>query len=164
MSSESEIVDIFIAPEHSYWHLAPTVEAKVRPMRSVSEVECVTHTGLKGDRYFGFKQDYKGQVTFLSIEVFENMCREIGTDGAQPWLARRNVLTRGVDLNQLIGRTFRIGGVRFHGVEECAPCDWMNRAIGPGARDYLKGRGGLRARILSDGVIAKGPLNLEIET
>jgi MOSC domain-containing protein YiiM len=53
----------------------------------------------------------------------------------------------------LIDQDFEIQGVRFHGVEECRPCYWMNRAIAPGAEEFLKGRGGLRAKILCDGVL-----------
>jgi MOSC domain-containing protein YiiM len=58
---------------------------------------------------------------------------------------------RGADLNELICEDFEVQGVRFHGTEECRPCYWMDRAIAPGAHEFLKGRGGLRAKILSDG-------------
>jgi MOSC domain-containing protein YiiM len=70
-----------------------------------------------------------------------------------PSLARRNVITRGVDLNDLIDQEFEVQGVRFFGTEECRPCYWMDRAFAPGTQEFLKGRGGLRARILSDGVL-----------
>ena len=62
-------------------------------------------------------------------------------------------MTRGVDLNKLIGQDFEIQGVHFHGTQECRPCYWMDRAVGPGAEEFLKGRGGLRARILTDGTL-----------
>ena len=73
--------------------------------------------------------------------------------GLRPPLFRRNVLTTGVDLNTLIGQRFTLQGIEFEGVEECRPCYWMDEAIAPGAEDYLKGHGGLRARILNDGVL-----------
>ena len=66
-------------------------------------------------------------------------------------MVRRNVITRGVNLNDLIGQDFEAQGVRFHGMEDCRPCYWMDRAIAPGAEQFLKGRGGLRARIFSNG-------------
>jgi len=72
-------------------------------------------------------------------------------DRAVPSAVRRNVFTRNVDLNELIDQDFEIQGVRFHGTQECRPCYWMNRAIAPGAEEFLEGRGGLRARILTDG-------------
>ncbi|HEU5246194.1 MAG TPA: hypothetical protein VFU09_03810, partial [Candidatus Udaeobacter sp.] len=59
--------------------------------------------------------------------------------------------TRGVDLNELIGKEFEVQGVHFYGTQESAPCYWMDRAFAPGAKDFLKGRGGLRAKILCDG-------------
>jgi MOSC domain-containing protein YiiM len=66
---------------------------------------------------------------------------------------RRNVITRDVDLNELIDQDFEVQGVRFYGTQECSPCYWMDRAIAPGAEKFLKGRGGLRARILTDGTL-----------
>jgi MOSC domain-containing protein YiiM len=61
------------------------------------------------------------------------------------------VITRGIDLNELIEEEFELQGVHFLGMEECRPCYWMDQAFAPGAQEFLKGRGGLRAKILSDG-------------
>jgi MOSC domain-containing protein YiiM len=122
-------------------------------MIEVPTVECVAGRGLHGDRYFDFKEDYKGQITFFSLEVFDELCSGIQVEGIVPSAVRRNVFTRDVDLNGFIGRDFEVQGVHFYGTEESRPCDWMNRAIGPGAKEFLKGRGGLRARILTDGTL-----------
>jgi MOSC domain-containing protein YiiM len=62
-------------------------------------------------------------------------------------------MVRGVDLNDLIGKAFTLQGIQFQGTEECRPCYWMNSAIGPGAEEWLRGRAGLRAKILSDGTL-----------
>ena len=67
-------------------------------------------------------------------------------------------MTRGVDLNEWIGREFELQGVRFRGVQECKPCYWMDGAFGPGANAAMKGRGGLRAEVLSNGVLRKSVL------
>ena len=107
--------------------------------------------GIRGDRYFDFKDDYKGQITFFSLEVFDELCSAMQIQDCSPALARRNVITRGVDLNELIGQEFELQGIRFLGMEECRPCYWMDSAFAPGAQEFLKGRGGLRAKILSDG-------------
>jgi MOSC domain-containing protein YiiM len=120
-------------------------------MIEVPVIECVAGHGIRGDRYFDFKDDYKGQITFFSADVFDELCVALGLHDCSPAAARRNVITRGVDLNELIGNEFEIQDVRFHGTEECRPCYWMNRAIAPGAEESLKGRGGLRAKILCDG-------------
>jgi MOSC domain-containing protein YiiM len=77
----------------------------------------------------------------------------VGVYGCSPAAARRNVITRGVDLNDLIGKEFDVQGVRLLGMEECRPCYWMDRAFAPGAEKFLKGRGGLRVKILTDGVL-----------
>lgn len=123
------------------------------PVCEVDTIECVAGQGIRGDRFFGHKVDYKGQITFFDIEVHRALCERFGVDPAEksPALYRRNVLTSDIDLNTLIGVDFEVQGVRFHGVEECSPCYWMDHAFGSGAEDALRGSGGLRARILSDG-------------
>jgi MOSC domain-containing protein YiiM len=122
-------------------------------MIEVPIIECAAGRGIRGDRYFDFKGDYKGQITFFSQEVFDELCGAFRVRDCSPALARRNVITSSADLNQLIGEDFEVHGVRFHGMEECRPCYWMDRAIAPGAQEFLKGRGGLRAKILCDGML-----------
>jgi MOSC domain-containing protein YiiM len=120
-------------------------------MIEVSIIECAVGRGIRGDRYFDFKDDYKGQITFFSQEVFDELCGALQIQNSSPALARRNVITSGADLNHLIGQDFEIQAIRFRGMEECRPCYWMDRAFAPGAHEFLKGRGGLRAKILCDG-------------
>ena len=150
-----KIVRIHLSPEHNFvgHHGKPPGET---PMETVDKVECVAGSGLRGDRYFDHKDDYKGQVTFFAEEVHQRLCEQLGRypDEVETSVYRRNVITRGVDLNTLIGKDFEVQGVRFRGSEECSPCYWMDRAFGPGAEVALKGNGGLRARILSDGELA----------
>lgn len=147
------IAHLYLSPGHNYFghHGQP---AGQHPILEVESVECVAGHGLVGDRFFDFKDDYKGQITFFSAEVFADVCTKIGATGRSPSATRRNVITRGVDLNGLIGEEFEIQGVRFLGVAECSPCYWMDQAIGAGAEQAMKGRGGLRARILTSGRIA----------
>ena len=120
-------------------------------MIEVPLIECVAGRGIRGDRYFDFKDDYKGQITFFSLDVFDELCAALNVHNASPAAARRNVITHGVDLNEFIDKEFEIQGVRLYGTDESAPCYWMDQAFAPGAKDFLKGRGGLRAKILSDG-------------
>jgi MOSC domain-containing protein YiiM len=120
-------------------------------MIEVPVIDCVAGRGIREDRYFDFEEDYKGQITFFSLDVFEELCAALGLHDCSPALARRNVITRGVDLNEFIDKEFEIQGVRFYGTQECAPCYWMDGAFAPGAKDFLKGRGGLRAKILTSG-------------
>ena len=122
-------------------------------MMEVNSVECIAGQGLLGDRFCGFKENYKGQVTFFSSEVFAEVCGKLGVSGISSGVTRRNIVTRGVDLNTLIGKEFELQGVSFAGMSECSPCHWMNTVIAPGAEVALHGRGGLRARVLTDGVL-----------
>jgi MOSC domain-containing protein YiiM len=149
-----KIRHIYISPEHIFvgHHGKPSGDT---PMEEVAEVECVASKGLKGDRYFAFKKDYKGQVTFFSEEVYEGLCEQMQVMDKDPSVFRRNIIVRGVDLNSLIGTEFEVQGVRFIGTQEAAPCYWMNQAFGEGAEQKLKGNGGLRARILSDGILRR---------
>ena len=122
---------------------------------AVGEVECVAGRGLRGDRYFDYKEDYKGQITFFAMEVMEALRFELKRPDAQPQATRRNAFVRGADLPSLINKEFEVQGVRFVGVEESRPCHWMNSALGPGAEEWLRGRAGLRCRILTDGVLRR---------
>ncbi|HVJ44913.1 MAG TPA: molybdenum cofactor biosynthesis protein MoaE [Luteolibacter sp.] len=128
------------------------------PIHSVEEVECVAGMGLKGDRYFGFKEDFKGQVSFFDADVIDAVRREFNLPDLPGSIFRRNLIVRGADLSQWSGKRFRFQGVEFEGSEECKPCYWMDQAAAPGVEEFLKGnsRGGLRARILSDGTLRTG--------
>jgi MOSC domain-containing protein YiiM len=145
---------IFISPGHNFFghHGQPAGD---HPIIEVPEAECVSGCGLRGDRFFGYRPDYKGQISLFAAEIFDALRREFNVAELSPAAFRRNVITEGIDLNSLIGQSFTLQGVELQGVEECRPCHWMDQAIAPKAEDWLKGRGGLRCRILSDGVIRK---------
>lgn len=124
-------------------------------MEEVAAVECVAGQGLQGDRYFGHREDYKGQITFFSQEVYDDLCKTLGIHDRNTSVFRRNVIVSGVDLNSLIGQEFELQGITFKGTEEAKPCYWMNQAFGEGAEKALMGHGGLRARILTDGMLRR---------
>ncbi len=152
MEETCQILAIYLSPGHNFFG-RHNQTALAHEILSVPEVDCVAGSGLVGDRFFDHKRAYKGQVTFFSREVFDTLCEGLGLCEMQPAVLRRNVLTSGVDLNTLIGRTFSIQGVVFEGTEECRPCYWMDAALAPGAEEALRGRGGLRARILEGGTL-----------
>lgn len=148
------IEHLYISPDHNYiGHFGKP--AGENPIVEVDEVECVAGSGIRGDRFFDHKPDFKGQITFFEAETHERLCAQFGVEGKGPDTYRRNVVVRGQDLNEWIGREFEIQGIRFFGTEEAKPCFWMNEAFCEGAEEALEGRGGLRARILSDGVLRK---------
>ena len=129
-------------------------------MEEASELHCLAGRGVRGDRFLDYRDHYPGQITFFADEVYGALCRELNVTDKPPSVFRRNVITSGVDLNSLIGVAFEVQGVQFLGVEECKPCYWMDRAFHPGAAAALKGRGGLRARILCDGVLQTHPASV----
>jgi MOSC domain-containing protein YiiM len=154
-AGQIHIERIFISPGHNFFgHQGQ--EPGAHPTVEVNEAECVAGKGLSGDRFFDFKADYKGQITFFSADVFDDVCRQLGVNGKLAGATRRNIIIRGVDLNTLIGKKFTIQGVEFEGTGHCTPCHWMDNAIAPGAEAALQGRGGLRARILTSGTLRVG--------
>ncbi|MEH6461171.1 MOSC domain-containing protein [Chitinimonas sp. JJ19] len=138
----------------------------ISPERGVAQLECEHITlhsgmGIVGDRYFG-KDTYPGQnLTLVEAEVIEQFCAEHART-ADLSLTRRNLVTRGVRLNDLVGVEFTIGTVRLRGVELCEPCVLVGNnlssvSLTPAAViKYWVHRGGLRADVISGGEIARG--------
>ena len=148
------IEHLFISPGHNFFghHDKPAGE---HPIVAAKRIECVAGRGIRGDRFFDYKENYKGQITFFDMEVLEALRDELNLPDAQPEATRRNAFLRGADLPSLVGKQFEVQGVRFEGVEESRPCYWMNRALGPGAEAWLRGRAGLRCRIVTDGALSR---------
>lgn len=151
--SAIRVVHLYISLGHNFvghHGRSPGTHANIE----VDRIECVAGRGVRGDRYFDYAKHDRGQITFFASETLALLQRELRLPNAAPAAPRRNVITQGIDLNMLIGREFQIQSVRFFGVEECRPCHWMNHAFhDERAENCLKGRGGLRARILTSGVL-----------
>ncbi len=147
------IKHLYISPGHNFFGHHGEAPSQHETLECET-VRCLPGRGLEGDRFLDFKTDYKGQITFFAQEVYEALCVRLGTTRHTPAVFRRNVITEGVDLNSLIGKTFDIQGVRFKGMAECSPCHWMDEAFAEGAEAALKGNGGLRAKILTDGILS----------
>lgn len=148
----AELLEIWISPGNDFRGHHGMARGE-HGIESVSEVECVAGMGLKGDRYFGYKPDFKGQVTFFDADAVQAVRDEFHLPDLSSGEFRRNLIVRGVDLSAWVGKRFRFQGIEFEGSEECRPCYWMDEAVAPGAEEFLKSRfrGGLRARILTDG-------------
>lgn len=136
-------------------HLSPGKGATLRP---VDEVRAEAGLGLLGDRYaipsLGGRE-IKRQATLIAAEAIEAVAREHGIDFA-PGEARRNLTTRGVDLNALVGKEFTVGEARLRGVKLCQPCSRMEKLTRPGVVRAFADRAGLRAEILAGGTIRVG--------
>jgi MOSC domain-containing protein YiiM len=151
-----EIVRLYHSPEHIYrGHMG--MPAGTAPMTEVQRIRLIAGRGVEGDRYSKL-DGAKGQVTFFAEETWLRLCDQLGVADRQSDVFRRNIIVRGADLNGLIGREFEVQGIRFHGVEHCKPCFWMEQAFSPGTLALLDEwkAGGLRASVLSGGWIAVG--------
>jgi len=147
---EVNISYIYSSPEHHYFTRerfdvgnASTFEHDV--------VELEAGRGIKDDRF----ESSEYPLTFMNEEVMKEVCRELGLS-YKPELFRRNIVISGINLNQLIGKTFCIGDLSFEGIEHCSPCTWMNAVMKKGAYRLMSGRGGLRARVLEKGTLKTG--------
>ena len=132
-----------------------------RAPEPVGAVEAMPGRGLVGDRYFSgegtfWKEGKSGQdLTLVEAEAIEGLAEEHGI-AIEPSESRRNVLTRGVDLNSLVGKTFLVGEVECRGDRLCDPCSHLERLTKPGTRAGLTNRGGLRADVVGGGTIRPG--------
>lgn len=139
-------------------HVAPAAAA---PPRALERARAVPGRGLEGDRYFdgeGTFSDWPGarDLTLIEAEAAE-------AAAIAPGEARRNLVVRGIDLNSLVGRRFRVGPVECEGVEPAPPCAHLARLTRPDVLKALAGRGGLRAAILVEGEIAVGDVVIAAE-
>jgi MOSC domain-containing protein YiiM len=151
------LVKIYLSSGHDYW--GRQGEGRMQSgIREVQTVECVAGMGLRGDRYFGFRPDFKGQVTFFDAEVVEEIRQTFKLPKLPASVFRRNLIVEGVNLREWLGKRFLFQGLEFEGSQECKPCHWMDRAIADGAEAFLKAgfRGGLRAKIRSSGMLKVG--------
>jgi MOSC domain-containing protein YiiM len=149
MALDGRVVDICIASDAG------------RPVESRDEIEAVPGRGLRSDRYFYRRGTWSGvpkpgrEVTLIETEAVDAARREFGIE-LEPGQARRNIVTAGVRLNDLVGREFIVGEVRLVGVRLCEPCEYVADLTGQDVVKALIHRGGLRADILEGGTIRVG--------
>ena len=141
---------IFVAP------------VKGAPMKTLEVADALAGQGIEGDRKVAPGREPAAQITLIEaehIEAFRVATRyDMRLD--QP---RRNVVTRGVALNELLGKRFRVGEALCEGLELCEPCGKFQRLTHPEVRRFFKGKGGLRAAILESGLIRPGDLISPLE-
>ncbi len=131
-------------------------------MVSVPQIRAVPGRGLEGDRYFSGTGTYSpkqprpdGEVTLIEFEAIEALHRDYEIE-VQAGDSRRNLVTRDVPLNHLVGREFQVGNVRLRGLRLCEPCGHLEELTGRPVRKGLIHRGGLRAQVLTEGIIKAG--------
>ena len=131
------------------------------PMESLQHVQAIASRGLEGDRYFngtGYwskNTSVSREITLIEIESIEALAREKHIE-IDPGAARRNIVTRGVPLNHLVGCEFQVGSVRLRGTRLCEPCQYLESLTTKGFFAGLIHRGGLRAVILNSATVRVG--------
>jgi MOSC domain-containing protein YiiM len=138
-------------------HIASAAKA---PTKAVDLVQAIPGVGLDGDRYAlkqgtFYKPEPDFELTLIEAEAIEALQRDYHLT-LSAGDARRNLVTRGVALNHLVGREFQIGVVKVRGIRLCEPCSHLEAMVGQPVIKGLRHRGGLRAQILSEGTIRVG--------
>lgn len=145
---------IFTSPEHNYF-TREKFDVGDSKTTEHNSIELTKGSGLKGDRF----EFSKYPITFFSLEVAKEVCSSLYIE-LDIRLFRRNITISGVHLNSLIGKRFKIGDVEFEGLAHCAPCTWMNAVMKKGAYSLMRGRGGLRAKVVNGAVLELGSATL----
>lgn len=156
-----EILHLLVSPEHAYFGRPRDGAADV-VTHDVTRAQLVTDKGIVGDRFFGKAVHLDASVTLIAVEAVDAVAAELGVPTFDPLLTRRNVVLRGAHLTPLVGEevVLESGGdaVRLRVGRFANPCAWMDRVLAPGAHPALRGgRGGVRCRPLTDGVLHRGP-------
>ena len=144
--TEGKIVGIYLRKETG------------EPVLAAEEARAIAGRGIEGDHGFaaeGHTIDPSREATLIESEAIEALEREYKV-ALGPGAARRNIVTRGVALNHLVGREFKVGEAKMRGMRLCEPCDHLAKLTQPKTLDGLVHRGGLRAQILEGGTIRVG--------
>ena len=152
---------LFISPGHNFFGRHGQAAGE-NPTVEVKTIMCRAGHGVEGDRFFDYKENYAGQITFFSWDIYQAAKEKFAVPALSAGAFRRNVVIEGIDITTLIGKRFSLGGVEFEGTVESKPCYWMEQAVAPGTEVWLRGNGGLRAKIVSDGALNVGPAELAL--
>jgi MOSC domain-containing protein YiiM len=155
-----EVLHLLVSSGHAYFGRARDGAADV-PSSDEDRIELVAGKGIVGDRFFGKAAHMDAAVTLMAVEALESIATELGAEPFDPLLTRRNITLRGADLPPLLGGEFSLESqgqvVRFKAGRPAHPCAWMDQMLAPGAHKAMRGRGGIRCQVLSDGVLHRGP-------
>jgi len=158
-----DIVGLVVSPRHRYDGRPSDGPRPAMGSDRQTSVDVRAHKGVVGDRYFGTRHRFAA-VTFLAVEEVARVGASLDAPGLDPFLARRNVLTRGLDVESLVHSEFTLeqGGrsLTFRSLTRANPCAWMDVVLAPGAHQAMRGHAGIRSEPLDDGVLSVGPARL----
>ena len=155
----ARIMQLLASPVHRYAGRPADGPAPAPPDELVEEVRFRAGLGIVGDRYFGKPAHRDASVTVIAQESLPT--------GAGLAQVRRNILTAGIAVDELVGSILVLdsgqGPVRLRVNRAANPCAWMDAAVGPGTWKALRGKGGVRCAPLNDAVLRAGPVTVAVE-
>ncbi len=158
-----DVVGLVVSPRHRFDGRPSDGPRPAMGSDRQTSVDVRAHKGVVGDRYFGTRHRFAA-VTFLAVEEVARVGASLDAPGLDPFLARRNVLTRGLDVESLVHSEFTLeqGGrsLTFRSLTRANPCAWMDVVLAPGAHQAMRGHAGIRSEPLDDGVLSVGPARL----
>jgi MOSC domain-containing protein YiiM len=156
----TEIVLLLASPLHRYEGRPKDGAVPYDGVETPDEVSITAHKGIVGDRYFGHRAHIQSSVTILAAESLD------GLGNVDPARTRRNVVTRGIDIDVMLHAEFSLdcgdGPVWFRANQPANPCAWMDEQVAPGAFKHLRKHGGMRCEPLTDGTLRIGPVTLAL--
>ncbi len=129
--------------------------ARGEPVVEVERVQVRCGTGLEGDRFNG-RLESKRQVTLIQHEHLPAIASLVHRESISPAQLRRNLVISGINLLALKGRAFRVGAAVLEYSGTCEPCSKMERELGAGGYNAMRGHGGITARVLEEGLVRIG--------
>lgn len=161
--ADFQIVSLVVSPLRRFEGRPADGPAPYDGVEEVDSAEVRAHKGLVGDRYFGTRFTF-ASVTLISEEAIVELEGTLGAGPFDPVLARRNIVTRGLDVDALARTTFTIdaghGPIEFRSMTPANPCAWMNEVFAAGAHQALRGHGGIRCEPLTSGILQVGPATI----
>ena len=156
-----ELVLLVASPVHRYEGRPASGAVRAASSEARQSLDIRAGLGVVGDRYFNARAHRRASVTFFAAEQLDRVASELGAGiPLEAERTRRNVVTRGLDVDALRGSVLTVdsgdGPVRFRMNRPANPCAWMDAELAPGAFRALRGRGGMRAEPLDDGVLRLG--------
>lgn len=129
--------------------------AREEPVVALEQVQVRRGTGLEGDRFSG-RLESKRQVTLIQHEHLPAIASLVHREAISPAQLRRNLVISGINLLALKGRAFRVGTAVLEFSGPCEPCSKMERELGPGGYNAMRGHGGITARVVKEGLVRIG--------
>jgi MOSC domain-containing protein YiiM len=140
------------------------VDRRAEPMEKVEQLSALAGQGIEGDRYllgtgtYSKKPEPGRQITLIRSEILESL-KDKSDITVRPEESRRNVLTEGIEINELVGTEFYVGTVRLRAHRLTEPCKYLENLLEqPGLYEELWGNGGVSCEILTDGIIKEGDI------